>query len=53
MDPARHVLLSESRRMRPGELHYLDHPWLGILVRIEPVDAPDALLALAESLADG
>ncbi len=53
MDPARHALLSESRRMRPGELHYLDHPWLGILVRIKPVEAPDALLALAESLADG
>ena len=53
MAPAGYVLLSESRRMRPGELHYLDHPWLGILVRIEPVDAPDALLALAESLADG
>ncbi len=53
MDTAGYVLLSESRRMRPGELHYLDHPWLGILVLIEPVDAPDALLALAESLADG
>ena len=39
--------------MRPGEVHYLDHPWLGILVRIEPVEAPDALLELAESLADG
>ena len=48
-----YVLLSESRRMRPGEVHYLDHPWFGILVRIEPVQAPDALLQLAESLTDG
>ena len=53
VDDARYVLLSESRRMRPGELHYLDHPWLGILVRIEPVEAPDALLARLESLPDG
>ena len=51
-DGSGYVLLSESRRMRPGEVHYLDHPWLGILVRIEPVQAPDALLELAESLAD-
>ena len=53
VDDARHMLLSESRRMRPRELHYLDHPWLGILVRIEPVEAPDALLARLESLPDG
>ena len=45
MDAADYVLLSESRRMRPGELHYLDHPLLGILVRIEPAEAPDILLA--------
>ena len=53
LDAARYVLLSESRRMRPGELHYLDHPWLGILVRIEPAEAPDALLDRLESLPDG
>ena len=47
-----YVLLSESRRMRPGEFHYLDHPWLGILVRIDPVETPQALLALAESSAE-
>lgn len=52
-DAAGYVLLSESRRMRPGELHYLDHPWLGILVRIEPAEAPDALLDRLESLPDG
>ena len=50
MDAAGYVRLSESRRMRPGELHYLDHPWLGILVRIEPVEAPEALLDRLESL---
>ena len=53
MDAPGYVMLSESRRMRRGELHYLDHPWLGILVRIEPVEAPDALLARVESLPEG
>lgn len=53
IDAAGYVLMSESRRMRPGELHYLDHPWLGILVRIEPAEAPDALLDRLESLPDG
>ena len=50
MDAVDYVLLSESRRMRPGELHYLDHPRLGILVRIEPMEAPAELLARLESL---
>ncbi len=32
--------LRESRRMRSGELHYLDHPLFGILVRATPYQAP-------------
>jgi hypothetical protein len=39
------VLLSESRRMRSGELNYLDHPRLGVLVRIDRVTADAELLA--------
>ncbi|MDZ7669922.1 MAG: CsiV family protein [Gammaproteobacteria bacterium] len=35
----------ESRRLRSGELHYLDHPKLGVLVRIEPVTPPESLSA--------
>lgn len=31
--------LSESRRIRSGELHFFDHPKFGVLARIEPVDA--------------
>ncbi len=31
--------LQESRRMRSGELHYLDHPRFGMLVLIKPVSA--------------
>lgn len=37
------ALLSENRRMRPSEVHYLDHPALGILVHIERLRPPDDL----------
>ena len=47
-----YMVMEESRRVRSGELHYLDHPKLGVLVRISPVVVPDALasayLALEE-----
>jgi len=37
--PWRHaVLLQQRRRMRSGELHYIDHPLLGIVVRISPLE---------------
>ncbi len=46
LNPARppYMVMEESRRVRSGELHYLDHPKLGVLVRIEPVAVPDALV---------
>lgn len=44
------ALLSEKRRMRPGERHYLDHPAFGVIVSIKPVELPSELLALAEDL---
>lgn len=37
--------LEEARRMRSGYLHYLDHPKLGLLVRIDKVPPPPDLLA--------
>ena len=36
--------LSEARTMRLGELHYLDHPRLGVLVRISRVPPSPALV---------
>ena len=30
------VSVKQQRRMRSGELHYIDHPRLGILIRIDP-----------------
>ncbi|MEM0955489.1 MAG: CsiV family protein [Pseudomonadota bacterium] len=39
--PFRHaVLVKQQRRMRSDELHYIDHPLLGVLVRISPVTFP-------------
>ena len=35
--------LNESRRMRSKELHYLDHPAMGIIVKITPVEASELL----------
>ena len=43
-EPA-YMELREQRRMRSGELHYLDHPKFGILARVDPIQPPEALLA--------
>lgn len=29
--------IQESRRVRPGQLHYIDHPIYGILVKVDPI----------------
>lgn len=34
--PIRAAMVNQSRRMRSNELHYIDHPMLGILVRVTP-----------------
>lgn len=34
------ITLTQRRRMRSKELHYIDHPRLGILVRITPYEVP-------------
>jgi len=31
----RSVLLAENRRLRSGELHYIDHPMLGVLIKLQ------------------
>ncbi len=33
--------LKESRRMRSKEIHYLDHPFMGLVVVITPVELPE------------
>ena len=38
-----YMQLKQARTMRSGELHYLDHPRMGILVRIDPLPPSPAL----------
>ena len=43
------VLLDEKRRMRSNEVHYLDHPMLGIVIKLTPITEEELeVLALAE-----
>lgn len=42
------AVLSESRRMGSRELHYLDHPALGILAVVQPLDVPSAIERLVD-----
>lgn len=42
VDRLRAIPVKERRRMRSRELHYVDHPMLGMLVKITPIEAPAA-----------
>lgn len=44
------VNLQQARRMRGGEVHYLDHPMFGLIIRLTPWEPP-ALPAPAETSA--
>ncbi len=46
--------LSQSRKMRSRELHYIDNPRFGILTRILPVEEsdPEGSVSGTESLED-
>lgn len=35
--PVRAASINQSRRMRSNELHYIDHPMLGVLIRVIPL----------------
>jgi hypothetical protein len=42
MNPSAPVYrLSEARRVRSGELHYFDHPYLGLIARVVPYTPPE------------
>lgn len=45
--PNRIATLKQSRRMRSSELHYLDHPLMGLLIIITPYQRP-----IAETISD-
>ena len=45
--PYRHaVLLQQQRRMRSNEVHYIDHPLMGVVIKLTPLDT-EALHAAA------
>lgn len=48
----RSVRLDASRRVAPGEVHYIDHPLFGALLKVEPWD-PDAIPATEPAQAPG
>ena len=50
---AQYMQLQESRRMRSGEWHYLDHPKFGVIVRIDPITVPATLLDAHAALVEG
>lgn len=41
-DVERTVVLRQDRRMRSNELHYIDHPLMGLLIKITPYERPAA-----------
>ena len=52
LSPWRHaVVLRQERRMRSTEVHYIDHPLLGVVVKISPV-TEEELLQRAEAEAE-
>lgn len=49
--PYRHAIaLKQKRRMRSKEIHYIDHPMLGLMIEITPLEtADDSLTSLSSS----
>jgi hypothetical protein len=45
----RTVVMRQHRRMRSNELHYLDHPLMGLLLKITPYELPAAAATKAGS----
>ena len=47
--PYRHaVLLEQTRRMRSNEIHYIDHPLLGVVIKFTPITAEELDAIAAE-----
>ncbi len=52
--PWRHaVLLEQTRKMRSNELHYIDHPLFGLVVKLTPLDEEQLQLLAEAELAPG
>ena len=42
--PIRSAKIQQSRRMRSKELHYVDHPMLGLVVKVIPIETEEDVL---------
>ena len=52
--PYRHaVLLQQKRRMRSTEVHYIDHPKLGVVIKITPLTKEDLEIMASAEVASG
>ena len=52
--PYRHaVLLQQKRRMRSTEVHYIDHPKLGMVIKLTPLTEEDLEIMAAAEAASG
>jgi len=49
---SRIIHINNSRRMRSGEVHYIDHPKIGILATIHPVPRPSSTELNEPSIAE-
>lgn len=47
---SRVAVLQQERRMRSGELHYLDHPRFGILIEVRPVEQEEESESATDTL---
>jgi hypothetical protein len=48
--PYRHaVALQQKRRMRSKEIHYIDHPMLGLIIKFTPLRSPEPEVAAAST----
>lgn len=50
LDVARDPNLVESRRIRSKKLYFFDHPKMGALLQLTPIDTPDIIQASEETL---
>ena len=45
------ILLEQTRRMRSGEVHYIDHPLLGLIIKFTPISGEElAAIAAAQKI---
>lgn len=44
------VVMRQHRRMRSNELHYIDHPLMGLLIKVTPYEPPEQSIASDETV---